>query len=180
MKIILGVATILGGIAAIWFFWDKIKSRLRRLFNKQLTILDDRFEKFDGWLKYRDGIVLHTDEKSHTGKFSLKKSGFNDPNGGVKKISKIGRGILFSGWVYRPSLEDGGPADRLAIEDAKGNGYGFAVRHEEDSFLLFIESRVEGAFEKNLIIGKELWCQILNCELHFSLFTIQDLTPIFF
>ena len=25
----------------------------------------------------------------------------------------------------------------------------------------------------------ELWCQILNCELHFSLFTIQDLTPIF-
>jgi hypothetical protein len=26
---------------------------------------------------------------------------------------------------------------------------------------------------------EELWCQILNCELHSSLFTIQDLTPIF-
>lgn len=24
MAIILGIATILGGIAAIWFFWDKI------------------------------------------------------------------------------------------------------------------------------------------------------------
>ena len=26
---------------------------------------------------------------------------------------------------------------------------------------------------------EELWCQILNSELHSSLFTIQDLTPIF-
>jgi hypothetical protein len=154
MKIILGIATLLGGFAAIWFFWDKIKTRLRRLFNGQPTILDDNFEKFEGWLTYCDGNVFHSDEKSHTGKFSLKKSGFNDPNGGVKKFSKTGRGILFSGWVYRPSQGDGGPADRLAIEDAKGNGYGFAVRHEEDSFLLVIESRIEGAFEKNLVVGK--------------------------
>ena len=56
-------------------------------------------------------------------KFSLKKSGFNDPNGGIKKFTATRRGILFSGWVYRPSHGDGGPADRLAIEDAKGNGY---------------------------------------------------------
>lgn len=114
----------------------------------------DDFEYFDGWIPYRDGNILHSDEQAHNGKFSLKKTGFNDPNGGIKKIKKIRRGFVFSGWIYRPSNGEGGPADRLAIEDAKGNGYGFAIRHEDDSFLLIIEKRIESAFDKNLLAAK--------------------------
>jgi len=147
MKIIFGIATLLGGLAALYFFWDKIKTQLGRLFNRQRTILDDNFEKFNDWSPYRDGNVFHSDEKSHTGKCSLKKSGFNDPNGGVKKISKIGRGILFSGWIYRPSKGDGGPADRLAIEDAKGTGYGFAVRHIGLPKIHFLSLWIYGTIE---------------------------------
>jgi len=30
MEIVLGVATLICGIAALWFFWDKIAPRLRR------------------------------------------------------------------------------------------------------------------------------------------------------
>lgn len=61
MKIILGIATLLGGFAAIWFFWDKIKTRFRSLFSGQLTILEDNFEKFEGWVTYRDGNIFHSD-----------------------------------------------------------------------------------------------------------------------
>lgn len=154
MEIIVLIATLLSGVAAVWYFWDKIMAVLQTLFHANLTILNDNFEKFEGWKPYRDGNVLYSDELSHTGKFSLKKTGFNDPNGGVKEIKKIGRGILFSGWVFRPSNGEGGPADRLAIEDNKGNGYGFAIRHEEDYFLIVIESRIEGAFEKNITAAK--------------------------
>ena len=154
MELILLIATLLSGVAAVWYFWDKIKAVWHTLFHSNSAILLDNFEKLEGWLTYRDGNVLHSDEFAHSGKFSLKKTGFNDPNGGTKEFKKTGRGILFSGWVYRPSNGDGGPADRLSIEDNKGNGYGFAVRHEDDCFLIVIESRIEGAFEKNITAAK--------------------------
>lgn len=116
-----------------------------------VVLFSENFENFDGWIPHREGGVFHSDEYAHNGKFSLKKSGFNDPNGGFKRTKKIKRGFIFSGWIYRPSQGDGGPADRLAIEDSNGNGYGFGIRHENESFLLSIEKRMEGAFDKNLI-----------------------------
>lgn len=103
--------------------------------------------------------MILSDECPYKGKFSLKKAGFNDPNGGFKKINRIGRGLVFSGWVYRPSKTEGGPADRLAIEDAKGNGYGFIIRHEENSFVMGIEQRTEN------ISGKSLKAAIIESEL---------------
>ena len=148
------IATLLSGVAAIWYFWDKIKAGLNFIFHPNSPILSDNFEKFEGWQIYRDGNVLHSDEVSHSGKFSLKKTGFNDPNGGIKEFKKTGRGILLSGWLFRPTNSDGGPADRLSIEDNKGNGYGFAIRHEDENFLIVIESRIEGAFEKNIAVAK--------------------------
>ena len=128
--------------------------RSRRAKKGGEVLFSDNFENFDGWMIYRDGAVFHSAERSHNGKFRLKKTGFNDPNGGFKRIKKTKRGFIFSGWIYRPSQEEGGPADRLAIEDSKGNGYGFAVRHENEFFLLVIEKRIEGAFDKNLIAVK--------------------------
>ncbi|WP_022665459.1 hypothetical protein [Desulfospira joergensenii] len=150
MELIIIIATLTSGLAAVWYFWDKIKEIANNLFHSKGNILSDNFEMFEGWLTYRDGNVLHSDEIAHTGKFCLKKTGFNDPNGGIKEFKKVGRGLLFSGWLHRPSSSDGGPADRLSIEDRDGNGYGFAIRHEEENFQIVIETRIEGAFEKNI------------------------------
>ena len=44
---------------------------------------------------------------------------------------------------------------------------------------LFIGSQIPAQKPQAVDMLKKLWCQILNSELHSSLFTIQDLTPIF-
>ncbi|ADC68952.1 conserved hypothetical protein [Methanocaldococcus sp. FS406-22] len=95
----------------------------------------DNFENWTGWEQYRNGIVQWSSSYSHSGNYSLEKYGVstslnNDPNGGFKLLPKeIGRDVVISGWIYRPSNWGGGPIDRIGLEDENFNGYSFRVDH---------------------------------------------------
>ena len=110
--------------------------------NKKLVFVDD-FDSFVGWLNYNHGLVTHSNEFSYEGKYSLKKDKYNDPNGGYKILPlKLELGILFSGWIYRPSGGSGGKMDRIALEDSDFDGYGFGVSHQKK--IVQIERRKAG------------------------------------
>ena len=134
---IVGIVLIvigLTGLGYVGFQAIKIKT-------SEIIFYDD-FSKLDGWEQILEGKVIQSDEQYHSGSSSLKKKEYNDPNGAYKLIGKtIKPGFCFSGWIYRPKEFKGGPADRLSIEDSKGNGYGFSVRHEKVNALFFIEKR---------------------------------------
>ena len=94
------------------------------------VILSDDLRSFKGWQKYVDGEISLSDDCSHTGKYCLKKDSHNDPHGGYKLLgSTINRGFIFSGWIFRPSVDNGGQGDLLAIENAAFDGYGFGIAH---------------------------------------------------
>lgn len=117
------------------------------------VLLSENFDNFEGWSKLLNGEICHSNDFSHTGSYCLKKFKNNDPNGGYKEIGKnISRGFVLSGWLYRPSGKVGGPADRLAVTDAKGTGYGFAVSHLDNQIKFIIERRVENRFKGNLAV----------------------------
>jgi len=94
-------------------------------------LFSDDFDSFLGWEQYLDGNVSRSKEvKPRVGQFCLKKGQGNDPHGGYKIIGRsIDLGFIFSGWIYRPSGKHGGKGDRLGIEDARFNGYGFSIAH---------------------------------------------------
>jgi hypothetical protein len=143
----------------------------RPLFKKHQPeiLFHDVFDSFDGWNDFKNGQVTHTSEQAHIGSHSLKKSGANDPHGGFKEIGQeIGRGFVFSGWVYSP-VGRSGEADRLAIEDHHFNGYGFAV--DRKAHTMFIEQRHEGNRneDKPLSPPKQLGTSFLECWYHFEL-----------
>ncbi len=108
-------------------------------------ILFDNFDSDQGWEQYLEGAVARSkDVQAHSGKFCLKKQNNNDPHGGFKRIGqKLGLGFIFSGWIYRPSNQSGGKGDRIAIEDAEFNGYGFGIAHASN--FVEIERRDKGA-----------------------------------
>ena len=96
-------------------------------------LLYDDFKVYKGWENYLSGGLALNPNFSYRGDFSLEKLGNPDPNGGYKELTKPAKlGILFSGSIYSPSERGNGTtgfADRLAVEDEKFNGYGFAVAH---------------------------------------------------
>ena len=93
-------------------------------------IFFDDFESFSGWQNYSSGIVEQSAEVSYKGRYSLKKTSNNDPNGGYKLIGRnVSRGVVLEGYVYRPGPWGGGSIDRIGIEDTSFNGYSIAVNH---------------------------------------------------
>ena len=108
-------------------------------------IFFDDFRSFEGWQQYIDGRVSLSSDHAHTGKHSLKKEKHNDPNGGYKLFGvTIDRGFIFSGWVFRPSVEYGGRGDLLAVENVAYDGYGFGIAHGLQSAT--IHKRVRGRY----------------------------------
>jgi hypothetical protein len=109
--------------------------------DSRFLVFHDVFDSFDGWQDYLRGKVSQsTDITPRVGQYTLKKSDNNDPNGGWKEIGRsVGPGFAFSGWIYRPVKQGGGQADRLAIEDSRNNGYGFAVDRARNT--AYIERR---------------------------------------
>ncbi|WP_141123977.1 hypothetical protein [Pseudomonas borbori] len=57
MEVIITIATLLGGLSALWFFWDKVKSIFIRIFSNRtdpeniLAISDDEFAMLEKILK---------------------------------------------------------------------------------------------------------------------------------
>ncbi|WP_064496815.1 hypothetical protein [Methanocaldococcus jannaschii] len=108
----------------------------------------DNFENWTGWNQYKNGIVQWSSIQSHSGNYSLEKYGIstslnNDPNGGYKLLPKeIGRDVVISGWVYRPSNWGGGPIDRIGLEDENFDGYSFEVNHYSN--YISIDRRTNG------------------------------------
>jgi len=121
---------------------EKIK---REEIIKQL--LYDDFKKFEGWYNFEKGIVVQLKFFKHSGDFSLKKDLHGDPNGGFKVIgTRISfeeiKKIIFTGWIYRPTIASPSLGDRLAIEDTDSNGYGFCINHSRNT--VWIERRDNG------------------------------------
>ncbi len=115
------------GIALIVF---PLLFQLYKYLSKNRVAFEDDFGSFNGWVNIPPGGVCLDTLQYHTGASSLKKYGANDPSGGYKKFAhKLRRGFIFSGWIYRPINFEGGAGDRLAVEDNKGNGYGFSIVH---------------------------------------------------
>ncbi len=111
--------------------------------NFGLIFFDD-FESFSGWTNYSSGIIQQSSDISYRGSFSLKKTAYNDPNGGYKLIGRrIGRGIVLEGYTYRPASFAGGPIDRVGIENGSFDGYSFRVHHTQN--YISIDRRTGGA-----------------------------------
>ncbi len=108
-----------------------------------LVFFDD-FEVFEGWQNYSSGVVEQSAEVSYKGRYSLKKTANNDPNGGYRLIGRnVSRGVVLEGYVYRPTPYAGGRIDRIGIEDAGFNGYSFRVHHGQN--YISIDRRDAGA-----------------------------------
>jgi hypothetical protein len=108
------------------------------------VIFYERFDSFDEWSDYGRGSVSQSSFVSHAGDCSLMKHGAGDPNGGYRRLGMgIDAGFVFSGWIFRPRLPSPGNGDRLAVEDARFNGYGFTVAHQfgQRPDLAFVERR---------------------------------------
>lgn len=109
---------------------------------KRLVFSDD-FETWAGWTNYLTGTVEQSDEQAHGGSYSLKKDTANDPHGGWKALGEtLGRGIVLSGWFYRPTGWAGGSADRISLCNGDFDGYGFYTQHPTGN--LVIEKRTAG------------------------------------
>lgn len=130
---------------------------------KKSELFYDNFEDFIGWENYKKGSIIQSDDLSFSGKYSLKKINASDPNGGYKIIpNPIELGIMFSGYIYRPSNSAGGLGDRIALEDSYFNGYGFLVNHNTNQ--VFVERRNKGDAEqigsyKKCTLPKDEWYQ---------------------
>ena len=93
-----------------------------------VTLLNDTFETFTAWSNYNSGVVTQSSTQAHTGTFSLKKTSFDDPNGGTRTIATTNReNLILEVWLYSESPRVGGTRDRIAIVDLDYNGYGFGV-----------------------------------------------------
>lgn len=57
MEVVITIATLLGGLSALWFFWDKVKSKILAIFSNMadpeniLAISDDEFLMLEKILK---------------------------------------------------------------------------------------------------------------------------------
>lgn len=149
-----------------WNRERKLQTRISHPSSKSSLLFLEKFVSFDGWKNYINGIVEQSSDRAYEGRFSLKKDKNSDPNGGFKKLERrTGLNIVFSGWIFCPSGLAGGLGDRLAIEDADFNGYGFAVAH--NSNLVWIERRDEGAYgvlrsSKSICdVPKDEWYQFI-------------------
>ncbi len=104
-------------------------------------IFYDDFETFENWQNYSLGIVEQFCDLSFYGECSLRKTGFNDPNGGYRILDRnITRGIIIEGYTYRPDPWDGGSIDRVGIEDSGFNGYSFRVHHAQNYIAIDIRN----------------------------------------
>lgn len=101
---------------------------------KENIVLRENFDGFDDWKQLKKGVVVHDKKKQRTGSGCLRKEGFSDPHGGYRELGEnINGGFTLRCWIYRPSKKaepkQGGEADRVAVEDADFNGYGFSIGH---------------------------------------------------
>ncbi|HHF58247.1 MAG TPA: DUF2341 domain-containing protein, partial [candidate division WOR-3 bacterium] len=104
----------------------------------------DNFEAWEEWQEYGNGVVSQSNEVAYNGSYSLKKDQRNDPNGGYKLIGKtIERPILVEGYIYRLSSWNGGPSDRVGLEDGDFNGYSITINHNKD--FIRLDKRTSGS-----------------------------------
>ena len=99
--------------------------------SKVFDFFDD-MESWEGWVQYGTGTVQQSSLYAWTGKYSLLKTGSNDPNGGYKDIGfDLNYPFVLEAEIYRVNY-NGGSQDRIGVIDYYGNGYGFALIHGTD------------------------------------------------
>ena len=107
------------------------------------VIFHDNFESKKEWCDFKNGKLEYSSEQAYEGKYSLKKTSHNDPNGGFYKLDRhYDPKLIFTGYLYRPQITDGekgGLADRLSLLNENNNGYGFFINHKRGK--ISIESR---------------------------------------
>ena len=140
-----------------------------------LVFFDD-FESFAGWQNYSLGIVEQSSEISYRGRYSLKKTANNDPNGGYKLIgSTVGRDVVLEGYAYRPGPWSGGGIDRIGLEDSGFNGYSFRVSHGGN--YISIDRRTSGSATE--ISARVTWDPPENEWYYWRLFIFANGTLVF-
>jgi len=99
---------------------------------------EDSFE--DGianWSDFGSGTVIQDNAQAFDGSYSLLKQNNNDPNGGIRRLHLAeSPGVLFWGYVFRPSNYAGDGDDALALVDVNGDGYGFRVDHDANEIAI--------------------------------------------
>lgn len=139
------------------------KEKIIRENKAEKVLFLDGIERYEGWENYRKGTIIQSNDFAYRGIFSLKKGNNGDPHGGFKKLNKqIGLNIMFSGWIFRPAIPSPSLGDRLAIEDADFNGYGFCIAHNSNKVL--IERRDKGnptqiGTKYDIVVPKVRWYQ---------------------
>lgn len=111
------------------------------------AVFTDRFAPFRGWSANPEGgdLVRATPpvRSPGSGGPAGHKVTNNDPAGGRKEIGFVADDFTLRAWVLRPTPFAGGQFDRISIETAGGNGYGFAFNHAGDQ--ISIERRTNGS-----------------------------------
>ena len=92
------------------------------------VVFSDDFETFSGWSPVSAGSVSQTLDQARSGSSSALKHANADPNGAYKMLdSAVSRNFELEAWVRSSDPRSGGPADRISIVDADGDGYGFNI-----------------------------------------------------
>ena len=106
--------------------WDLTTPFLRKRAALGEQVLLDDFETFSGWTTVSSGVVSQSSAQAYQGTFSAIKTTNNDPNGAYKLLSSpVYREFVLEAWIYSVEPRAGGGADRLAIVNSSGDGYGF-------------------------------------------------------
>ena len=123
---------------------DKNNVRAEILYQTPIyyTILQDYFEEWQGWGVLGYGVVSQSNEIAYQSAYSLKKSNYNDPNGGYKNLPLTLSKWILECLIYRPSNYTGGAADRIGLENNNGNGYTFCFNHSNST--MWIDKRTKG------------------------------------
>lgn len=92
------------------------------------VLLRDDCSALDGWHILGEGEVTLVEDDPSIERPYLCKSGPGDPNGVFRCLPEAAsRPISLTTWLCHPAPRTGGPADRVAVEDKGGNGYGFCL-----------------------------------------------------
>jgi len=114
-------------------------------------LLRDDGSSADEWEAIGEGVVVLASDCPDTDGPCLQKVGSGDPNGGFRRLEEPAhRPLTLTAWILHPSTRGGGPADRIALENGNGDGYGFCLTQQGKA--LWIERRDE---QKPLPIEKK-------------------------
>jgi hypothetical protein len=101
-----------------------VRSQSKSL-REPVEVFNDGFEAFTGWNQLGTGRLAASTGQTRSGSVSALKSFSGDPSGAFKLLdAPVWRNYELEAWIRSSDPRIGGAADRIAVLDADGNGYG--------------------------------------------------------